>query len=1475
MAQGDRFGGMILDAPPAASGRDRFGGIVLDATSPSSEESFGGAPVEVAAPPAPQSFGGGADVAEPPKPADPMAGMDDWYAGLLAKNNAMREAGVDIYKHNMDLVGQAAAEEGNALTNSFPAQTIAGAGKAIGHTVGGAVGSLLAEVGFPGARETVEQMQSTGRANAAKREYLNQGSAVKNTIQDGVDMLATSIYGAAVGGGTLSGMAAFFGGTTAANHVAQARAQGTSATDAYLQGAAHGLVDAAWTIAGGKIFGAGLSKLVGAEGDNIVGKLAQKVAEKYKLPAWPAKIAGGATGQLAQGEGQAISQYMVGVAGGEHEYNGDELLAQMKAIAGPSVLAGAAGPAVHAFMGKVVDTISKRMEELPRSVQEKIGAFAEHPSRSTARAAGVDEIAKTDKERRALAEAIKESPIHQEVARISEIVKRAVPNAKVDITQHPEGGFILKFPAGDVRLVEEHKIATSEQGIAYNLKNYGLDDTPENRKVFEDVQGSYETGRGALIAKDGTRYDGLGLIRIKQQMADGRTQHDVLRHELVHLATRTGLFTHAELLKLTDKYLRPGKRRPQTGLEIEEFAAQATEAWGGNRGLLSRIDDWIDRLLELVGVRPKGAVNVQNDLFTGNRLNQQRADSGNVLPPPLPVTESPTAPVAAPPVEAVQPTVQPVESPQPPSATVGARPEPPVEPPAITEPPPSTDNLTAAKRAFVDRDRSLLGLEEIPDAETQGWAENLLNAKRDGIPESALGLANEVLDKPRAFTPDETAGVVIRMAELKNKHAALTERIKAAKEPTRADTGELNQVETDLDTLTRATRASGTEKGRALAAQKLTINQDYDLASVVTRAKIAKGTAPTPEERAKLASLTNKGERAKKRLESLDKKDKKVKHREVSRIKSAVASIRKQLGLDEISEANAAVPGLTDKNRAELDVIREKLREAENSLDKDLISPERVHNRPSEIEVSNLDDAIGAVRKVINERKGIRSSAEVEQKKIAALQKKLDDINNRVENRDVSPQQRSRLADVASQERARLNQEIATSNDALAEIRRTVALEKRLAAAQETLRKIQSGEITKLPSHGKHADVMSEQRTKLNYDLDKTHQEIRHAIDALKPKTLWGILGDVKDVSMGLITSTDLSAVLRQSKYSLWSHPLIAAQNLKPMLRSFASDRADYAIEKEILSRPNARLYDLGMTILRRDMPLESREEFVASEFLKKVPLVAGSQRAYRTYINLMRADTFDALADIQGGKMGLSYDQYKMLGHAINVGTGRGTLRAADKHMHSAGLVLFAPRFLLSRIQYELGEPFWRSDRTIKKIVAKEYARSMLGAAMWYGLYGLAFGNRDDFSITLDPRSSDFGKIRLGRTRIDPLAGISQLTRFAIRMFSSKTVDERGRVKKMSPYDKLQEEVRFARGKSSPLLSSLINLSTGSDISNRPVNVTSLEGGWNLGAGLVAPINTRDILNIYKEQGIPTGTALSILNTFGEGVQIYDKKKK
>ena len=269
-------------------------------------------------------------------------------------------------------------------------------------------------------------------------------------------------------------------------------------------------------------------------------------------------------------------------------------------------------------------------------------------------------------------------------------------------------------------------------------------------------------------------------------------------------------------------------------------------------------------------------------------------------------------------------------------------------------------------------------------------------------------------------------------------------------------------------------------------------------------------------------------------------------------------------------------------------------------------------------------------------------------------------------------------------------------------------------------------------------------------------------------------------------------------------------------------------------------------------------------------------KRAYVVFLNRIRADLFDSLTASLGRSGKVTIEEARIIANFINVSTGRGPLGKAQVAAASLATVFFAPRYVVSRFQLLAGQPVWKGNAETRSLIALEYARALTGLGVFYTiliLLGDMLDDEDDRpTVELDSRSANFGKVRFGKTRLDPLAGLSQTTVFISRAAGGKTKLSSGRVVPLRgekvPYggSKTPDVIaRFLRSKLTPWLGSAVNVVSGENLIGEPVTPGSVA------ANATIPLALRDIYETMKEQGVPKGAALGILSIFGLGLQTYE----
>jgi hypothetical protein len=213
--------------------------------------------------------------------------------------------------------------------------------------------------------------------------------------------------------------------------------------------------------------------------------------------------------------------------------------------------------------------------------------------------------------------------------------------------------------------------------------------------------------------------------------------------------------------------------------------------------------------------------------------------------------------------------------------------------------------------------------------------------------------------------------------------------------------------------------------------------------------------------------------------------------------------------------------------------------------------------------------------------------------------------------------------------------------------------------------------------------------------------------------------------------------------------------------------------------------------------------------------------------------------------------------------------------------------------------------------MIAQEYARFLLGVSVFIMLAAMMRDEDDETKmIELDPRSSAFGKVRIGDTFVDPLGGLAQVTVFSSRIATGETrgdvsaaeakaMAEMGipRSQRHRPLKPLRDSGRltdyvesagdgyrlgktrygqrdagkviwdFTRSKFSPVVGWGFNVATGKDYMGEPI--TPVEAT----SQLVVPMSAGNVIDVMEAHGMQRGTAINLFNILGAASQ-YRKSK-
>lgn len=373
----------------------------------------------------------------------------------------------------------------------------------------------------------------------------------------------------------------------------------------------------------------------------------------------------------------------------------------------------------------------------------------------------------------------------------------------------------------------------------------------------------------------------------------------------------------------------------------------------------------------------------------------------------------------------------------------------------------------------------------------------------------------------------------------------------------------------------------------------------------------------------------------------------------------------------------------------------------------------------------------------------------------------------------------------------------------------------------------------------------------------------------------WRGLVDIWNLPRAVEASYDISAPLRQGAVLVGREAWYTSW--EPMIRSFADERVAKGALEAIVQDPVywAWAKPAGLAIADPGFGAAygitiPQEAFVAlrpgivAEYIGKIPGLRHSQRSYTTFLNKLRFDTFKStLQTWQRLGRDYSMDDVRHLARWINIASGWGELGPAEKVLPELAGVLFAPRFRASRWEML---PYALYLGLTNPLMRREVARDLAAFfTMNLSLSSLAqiSGVAD---VELDPRSTDFGRMRIGDTRIDTWAGfqpdirmLAQLATGAGKSTVSGEVYEKGRTETV---------LRRLQGILHPMAGTIVDVYMGQTFIGEQVEPTS-ETALRMMENRLLPMFFQDLKDAIEEYG-PMGVIRALPAAAGATVLTY-----
>lgn len=367
-----------------------------------------------------------------------------------------------------------------------------------------------------------------------------------------------------------------------------------------------------------------------------------------------------------------------------------------------------------------------------------------------------------------------------------------------------------------------------------------------------------------------------------------------------------------------------------------------------------------------------------------------------------------------------------------------------------------------------------------------------------------------------------------------------------------------------------------------------------------------------------------------------------------------------------------------------------------------------------------------------------------------------------------------------------------------------------------------------------------------------------------------GFLGEVlgfMNLPRAILASGEVSGSFRQLGIPAIAHPefiprIFSAQ--ARALKEIGANEVEASIAKhsrftqavdagvEFSSHRPGEAYGGVGTYIQEENFLKGRG--LAARITRKVPILRQSERMYVTAMNKIRMDYYDHLMT----KLNVSNDDIKLQKHIasyVNHATGRGLtgVRPDNAVLALLNAAFFSPRLLASRVQV-IGN---LRHKALRGEVAKDLAKFYGAAITMTGLLS-ATGAA---TVELDPRSSDFGKAKIGDQRLDFFGGYQPIMRHLAVMASGQSKAQTGEILDTSFGDALTSAVR---SKLSPAAGLITDVVTGSDVIGRPVDPTDMGDIANMVTKNAVPLLYQDVYDAIKQEGITGGLLAASTGSIG-----------
>lgn len=418
------------------------------------------------------------------------------------------------------------------------------------------------------------------------------------------------------------------------------------------------------------------------------------------------------------------------------------------------------------------------------------------------------------------------------------------------------------------------------------------------------------------------------------------------------------------------------------------------------------------------------------------------------------------------------------------------------------------------------------------------------------------------------------------------------------------------------------------------------------------------------------------------------------------------------------------------------------------------------------------------------------------------------------------------------------------------------------------------------------ADSPAMEYGRAKIDFSDYYTELKHAAQSITwerfkkspvhvaNKIVMATTGTTKSIKASL----DNSAIFNQGWKVLTTHPKVWYNNSKAtfgvMWKTMKGQNVERELHADIMSRP----YSVDGTYSKMDLQVYGvTEESFPTAITGKVPGVGrfykASEAAFTYFAQKNRADLADLYLDLAkaAGVDITDTAELQSIGKLVNALTSRGHLGKLEPVANVTNNVFFSPRnwkanfdFLTAHNFQKHTSPFVRKQAAINLFKMIVFTAIVLGIANTF----------DDDAVDWDPRSANFGTIKVGNSRFNVSGGFGSMVTLASRFLTWSTKSSTtGNITDLNSGKWGSATVgdvvlTYTGNKLSPVAGTLKEMFlTGKDFDGNPPTFSG--SAYNL----LMPLGIASDIEAYQDPQAADMLAVAIADFLGIAVNTYSKK--